>query len=74
MGCRVEWELWTSSNDGCGNSCDIQLRFKKAFRDTAMQLEEVIYRRLQAKGILTASSAQGPASGVLTIQAYLLSL
>ena len=38
---RVEWEMWTSSNDGCGNSCDIQTRFKKEFRDTAKQLEKV---------------------------------
>ena len=37
----MEWELWTSSNDGCGNSCDIQLRFKKEFRDTADQMEKV---------------------------------
>ena len=37
----MEWELWTSSNDGCGNSCDIQLRFKKEFRDTAVQMEKV---------------------------------
>jgi len=38
---RVEWEMWTSTNDGCGNSCDIQTRFKKEFRDTAVQLEKV---------------------------------
>ena len=41
--CRVEWEFWTSSNDGCGNSCDIQLRFKKEFGETAKKLEMVCH-------------------------------
>ena len=38
---RVEWEFWTSSNDGCGDACDIQTKFKKEFRDTAAQMEKV---------------------------------
>lgn len=39
---RVEWEFWTSSNDGCGNGCNQQADFKKKMRDTAIALQKVI--------------------------------
>ena len=38
---QVEWELWTSSNDGCGPACDSQGMFKRSFRETATLLEKV---------------------------------
>ena len=41
---HVEWELWTSSNDGCGPACDSQGAFKRSFRETAVQLEQVCPR------------------------------
>ncbi|KAK9804303.1 hypothetical protein WJX72_005862 [[Myrmecia] bisecta] len=37
---RVEWDFWTTSNDGCGVSCDRQTAFKKEFRDSAVELEK----------------------------------
>ena len=39
--CRVDWQLWTSSSDGCGTSCARQSDFKKAFSSTAQQLQQV---------------------------------
>lgn len=39
---RVEWELWTTANDGCGKSCEQQAEFKR--RSAALQVE------LQSKG------------------------
>lgn len=38
---RVEWAMWTSSNDGCGNGCDRQAEFKKAMRSDAQSMETV---------------------------------
>ena len=38
---RVEWDFWTSANDGCGNACDRQASFKVAMRETAQTLEKV---------------------------------
>ncbi|CAL5228469.1 g11610 [Coccomyxa viridis] len=40
---RVEWDFWTSSNDGCGNACDRQSEFKIAMRETAQSLEKDKY-------------------------------
>ena len=40
--CRVEWELWTSTNDGCGSSCDRQATFKIQMRDAAVELQKVL--------------------------------
>ena len=37
----MEWDFWTSANDGCGNGCDQQTDFKKKMRDTAIALEKV---------------------------------
>ena len=42
--CRVEWEFWTSSNDGCGRACDRQGAFKRDFQAAAMQFEQVCLR------------------------------
>ena len=39
---RVEWELWTSTNDGCGSSCDRQATFKIQMRDAAVELQKVL--------------------------------
>ena len=44
--CRVEWELWTSTNDGCGSSCDRQSTFKIQMRDAAVELQKVLSYRL----------------------------
>ena len=43
--CRVEWELWTSTNDGCGSSCDRQSTFKIQMRDAAVELQKVLPAR-----------------------------
>ncbi|KAK9799792.1 hypothetical protein WJX73_009230 [Symbiochloris irregularis] len=40
---RVEWQLWTSSNDGCGRACERQASFKREFRDTAVTFEKAGY-------------------------------
>lgn len=37
---KVDWQLWTSSSDGCGTSCARQSDFKKAFSTTAQQLQQ----------------------------------
>ncbi|KAK9840728.1 hypothetical protein WJX81_000565 [Elliptochloris bilobata] len=37
---RVDWELWTSTNDGCGSSCDRQSIFKVQMRDAAVELQK----------------------------------
>ncbi len=37
----MDWELWTSTNDGCGNSCDRQATFKVQMRDAAVELSKV---------------------------------
>eukprot|EP00213_Chloropicon_mariensis_P006548 CAMPEP_0197471192 /NCGR_PEP_ID=MMETSP1309-20131121/2084_1 /TAXON_ID=464262 /ORGANISM="Genus nov. species nov., Strain RCC998" /LENGTH=698 /DNA_ID=CAMNT_0043008705 /DNA_START=311 /DNA_END=2407 /DNA_ORIENTATION=+ len=36
---RVEWELWTTSNDACGPSCEQQAEFKENAAEIAMELE-----------------------------------
>ena len=41
MSCRVEWQFWTSSNDGCGRACERQGAFKREFQMTAVQFEQV---------------------------------
>ena len=38
---RVEWELWTNSNDQCGVKCDQQAQFIKDMAFTAKSLEQV---------------------------------
>ncbi|CAL8466083.1 g5619 [Coccomyxa elongata] len=42
---RVEWDFWTSSNDGCGNGCDQQANFKKKMSGTAIALEKDGYAK-----------------------------
>ncbi|ERN14923.1 hypothetical protein AMTRI_Chr02g213480 [Amborella trichopoda] len=37
---RVEYELWTNSNDECGPRCDEQMKFVKEFRGHAQVLEK----------------------------------
>ena len=37
---RVEYELWTNSNDECGPRCESQKEFVKSFRGAAQLLEE----------------------------------
>ncbi|XP_039126895.1 vacuolar-sorting receptor 6-like [Dioscorea cayenensis subsp. rotundata] len=37
---RVEYELWTNSNDECGTRCDEQMNFIKNFRGHAQVLEK----------------------------------
>ena len=37
---RVEWELWSTPDDGCGASCDRQLAFKRSFERQAVELEK----------------------------------
>ncbi|CAN6450267.1 unnamed protein product [Victoria cruziana] len=37
---RVEYELWTSSNDECGPKCDVLMGFLKDFRGAAQILEK----------------------------------
>ncbi|KAE9591936.1 putative EGF-like calcium-binding domain, PA domain, complement Clr-like EGF [Lupinus albus] len=37
---RVEYELWTNSNDECGPKCDTQLNFLKSFKGSAQLLEK----------------------------------
>ena len=36
---RVEWELWSSTDDGCGPACDRQTSFLKSMSDRAATLE-----------------------------------
>ncbi|CAA6661877.1 unnamed protein product [Spirodela intermedia] len=36
---RVEYELWTNSNDECGPKCESQIEFVKSFRGVAQILE-----------------------------------
>ena len=38
----MDWELWTSTNDGCGSSCDRQSTFKIQMRDAAVELQKVL--------------------------------
>jgi hypothetical protein len=42
---RVEYELWTNSNDECGARCDEQLAFVRGFRGHAQLLERAGYAR-----------------------------
>lgn len=42
---RVEYELWTNSNDECGPRCDEQAAFVKSFRGHAQILERGGYAR-----------------------------
>ncbi|KAJ8758647.1 hypothetical protein K2173_000368 [Erythroxylum novogranatense] len=42
---RVEYELWTNSNDECGVRCDEQMDFVKSFRGHAQILEKRGYTR-----------------------------
>ncbi|CAL0316341.1 unnamed protein product [Lupinus luteus] len=37
---RVEYELWTSSNDECGVKCDMLMKFVKNFKSSAQVLEK----------------------------------
>ena len=37
---RVEYELWTNSNDECGAKCDMQMNFVRSFRGIAQALEK----------------------------------
>lgn len=37
---RVEYELWTNSNDECGSRCDEQMNFIKSFKGHAQILEK----------------------------------
>ncbi|KAF8089925.1 hypothetical protein N665_0494s0030 [Sinapis alba] len=37
---RVEYELWTDSNDECGKKCDTQIQFLKNFKGAAQILEK----------------------------------
>ncbi|KAK8562829.1 hypothetical protein V6N12_010895 [Hibiscus sabdariffa] len=37
---RVEYELWTNSNDECGVKCDILMKFVKDFKGAAQILEK----------------------------------
>ncbi|CAA6653551.1 unnamed protein product [Spirodela intermedia] len=37
---RVEYELWTSSNDECGPKCDMLMEFVKEFKGAAQILEQ----------------------------------
>ncbi|CAL5192481.1 unnamed protein product [Lathyrus oleraceus] len=37
---RVEYELWTNSNDECGPKCDNQINFVKSFKSAAQLLEK----------------------------------
>ncbi|KAJ0082519.1 hypothetical protein Patl1_11993 [Pistacia atlantica] len=37
---RVEYELWTNSNDECGTRCDEQMNFVKSFKGHAQILEK----------------------------------
>ncbi|XAR52921.1 hypothetical protein NMG60_11021256 [Bertholletia excelsa] len=37
---RVEYELWTSSNDECGYKCDMLMNFVKDFKGVAQVLEK----------------------------------
>uniref|UniRef100_A0A1J3DX64 Vacuolar-sorting receptor 1 n=1 Tax=Noccaea caerulescens TaxID=107243 RepID=A0A1J3DX64_NOCCA len=37
---RVEYELWTNSNDECGQKCDTQIEFLKSFKGAAQILEK----------------------------------
>ncbi|CAH8358028.1 unnamed protein product [Eruca vesicaria subsp. sativa] len=37
---RVEYELWTNSNDQCGKKCDAQIEFLKNFKGAAQILEK----------------------------------
>nr|GMD05160.1 vacuolar-sorting receptor 3-like [Ipomoea batatas] len=37
---RVEYELWTNSNDECGYKCDMLMRFVKDFKGAAQILEK----------------------------------
>ncbi|KAK4418830.1 Vacuolar-sorting receptor 1 [Sesamum alatum] len=37
---RVEYELWTNSNDECGPKCDSQLSFIRSFKGAAQILEQ----------------------------------
>lgn len=40
---RVEYELWTNSNDECGPKCDSQIEFAKSFKGAAQILERKGY-------------------------------
>lgn len=40
---RVEYELWTNSNDECGPKCDRQIEFVKSFKGAAQILERKGY-------------------------------
>ncbi|KAH7276314.1 hypothetical protein KP509_39G002400 [Ceratopteris richardii] len=37
---RVEYEIWSNSNDECGTKCDVQTDFVKNFRGAAQLLEK----------------------------------
>jgi ABC-type proline/glycine betaine transport system substrate-binding protein len=49
---RVEYELWTNSNDECGAKCDALMSFLKNFKGSAQLLEQVMLRNLVCVGAL----------------------
>lgn len=42
---RVEYELWTSSNDECGPKCESEINFLRSFKGAAQLLEQKGYTR-----------------------------
>ena len=60
--CRVEWDFWTSANDGCGNACDRQASFKVAMRETAQTLEKVTHYSRDCLTISHQAAPQRPVS------------
>ncbi|KAK2405777.1 vacuolar-sorting receptor [Trifolium repens] len=42
---RVEYELWTSSNDECGPKCESEINFLKGFKGAAQLLEQKGFTR-----------------------------
>ena len=64
---RVEWELWTTSNDGCGPSCDEQALFKRDVAAIAATLDEEGFTRFAPHFktrpcVVSGSPAAAPAS------------
>jgi len=37
---RVEYEFWTTSNDGCGPNCERQAAFKRDFKEKAIKFDQ----------------------------------
>ncbi|KAK8605962.1 hypothetical protein V6N13_102726 [Hibiscus sabdariffa] len=49
---RVEYELWTNSNDVCGFKCDLLMEFTKEFKGAAQILEKGGYTQFRPQGRL----------------------